>query len=149
MPVFVEWRWKEKTKTFLVIFHFYDDFSKSNLRIKLYTNEKRLIASLEPLEVIRSQEAWMTWSPSHTEMALLAELLSFANIVNGLTEFQKRRLKNPLEGRGGHALDILQELPDGKKEVFYTEKSGTCYRCPEICQEYIDYLRKLLEPYIK
>ena len=35
MPIFVQWEWKGRTKSFLVIFHFYDDFSKPNLRMKM------------------------------------------------------------------------------------------------------------------
>ena len=35
MPILVQWKWQERGKHFLVIFYFYDDFSKSNLRFKM------------------------------------------------------------------------------------------------------------------
>lgn len=87
MPVFVEWKWKERTKTFLVIFHFYDDFSKTNLRIKKC--EKGRLLMLTPSEIFSPSKAWMTWSPSHPDMALLTQLLTYANIINGLKEDEK------------------------------------------------------------
>lgn len=34
MPVFVEWKWIEKTETFLAVFHFWDDGNKQNLRMR-------------------------------------------------------------------------------------------------------------------
>ena len=37
MPTYVRWEWKERTKTFLVIFYFFDDKSSSNLRFRLKT----------------------------------------------------------------------------------------------------------------
>ena len=77
MPVFVEWQWKERTKSFLVIFHFHDDFSKPNLRIKKYENGHLFM--LPPDEMFTPLKAWMSWAPSHPDMALLTELLSYAN----------------------------------------------------------------------
>ena len=35
MAIFVRWEWKERTKTFLVIFYFVDDRTKQNLRFRL------------------------------------------------------------------------------------------------------------------
>jgi hypothetical protein len=37
MPIFVQWKWDETRKSFLVVFHFYNDFSKPNLRIRKYS----------------------------------------------------------------------------------------------------------------
>ena len=50
-------------------------------------------------DIINPREAWMTWAPSHPELGLLMELLSYANIINGLKETEKRKLRVGLEGR--------------------------------------------------
>jgi hypothetical protein len=62
MPVFVEWRWREKTKSFLLIFHFYDDFSRTNLRIKkcVREGEEKAILIPEPPKFFLAEDAWMT-----------------------------------------------------------------------------------------
>lgn len=158
MPVFVEWKWQERTKSFLVIFHFYDDFSKPNLRIRRFAKGNRLMFS-EPLKAIFTKEAWMTWAPSHVEMALLTELLSYANMINGLKEKEKRELKKSLESRKSlyeadwmkgildyHVSpnDTFKEIGIDKKMVIYHDESKKVYSGVEICPEYIDYLKKLL-----
>lgn len=80
MPVCVQWKWINRTKSFLVIFHFIDDSSRPNLRMsKEYSN-------------------LMTWAPSHVELGLLSEILKFANIINGLSASQKSELKYKLQG---------------------------------------------------
>lgn len=155
MPVFVEWRWKERTKSFLVIFHFYDDFSKENLRIKKYERGKMLII-LSPEEAIMPNKAWMSWAPSHPELGLLSELLSLANIINGLKENQKRWLRTILEaqvivGKYREAFDtegVKKEIGQDKKTVLYQDVTSEEHFCVELCPEYIDYLRKVLKPYI-
>ena len=84
MPILVQWKWKERTKSFLVIFHFYDDYSKPNLRLKkrkfisrtTYYEWRQLfyLPINEPLdiEIIKDkdrefQKPVMTWAPSHPE----------------------------------------------------------------------------------
>jgi hypothetical protein len=113
MPIFVQWKWQKKSKTFLVIFHFYDDFSKANLR----RVKKKLIGShyfyyFLPIEVTMSKEmrekTWkgtdveieksmMTWAPSHTELGLLGDILRYANMIDGLNESTKTQLRYDLE----------------------------------------------------
>jgi hypothetical protein len=149
MPVFVEWRWQEKTKSFLVIFHFYDDFSKPNLRIRRYEKDNRVIFDLSRGEDIWTLEAWMSWAPSHVETAMLSELLSYANIINGLGEPSKRQLINPLTGKGGKGMNIVQKVGLDKRIVWLTEDSGLSYAGFEICPIYVDYLREILKPYLK
>lgn len=39
----------------------------------------------------------ITWSPSHLELGLLSELLSYANMINGFKEGRKRELRKRLE----------------------------------------------------
>ena len=131
MPVFVEWQWKERTKSFLVIFHFYDDFSRPNLRIKKY--EKGHLIVLTPNKAIVPKEAWMTWAPSHPDLALLTELLSYANIVNGLKEFEKRDLRTKLGAVRWEHIDgelslvvysphMQKKMVEDKKTAIYSER---------------------------
>ena len=171
MPVFVEWQWKERTKSFLVIFHFYDDFSRPNLRIKKY--EKGHLWKLTPNKAIDPMKAWMTWAPSHPDLALLTELLSYANIINGLKESEKRDLRTKLGvARLEHVdgeLGVVIYSPYGQEEmeiedkitVIYSQKPNNdskkstyptevpLHVCAELCPEYIDYLKKVLKPYLK
>ena len=158
MPVFVEWRWKERTKSFLVIFHFYDDFSRENLRIKKYAEGNMLIYS--PIkEAIMPDKAWISWAPSHLEIGLLSELLSYANRVNGLKENEKRWLKGilgaevvlPREAGFREAIDvygITSGIGEDKKTVVYYDVTSEEHFCVELCPEYIDYLKNVLKPYI-
>lgn len=109
MPVFVQWKWKEETKTFLVIFYFYDDFSKPNLRVRKY--EKGHLLMLTPSEIFTPSKAWMTWAPSHPEMALLTQLLTYANIINGLKEDKKdEKICKEYIGGKGFGAKILSEM---------------------------------------
>jgi len=181
MPIFVQWKWIERTNpSFLVIFHFYDDFSRSNLRIKKYsptsiTYEDQGITytdssypmiithkDLSEGETIIPQKAWMTWAPSHLELALLSELLSYANMINGLKATEKRKLKNKLEakvdtilpcGREAYYIhpDIVKGIGEDKKIAICDEsltKQQEAFICVELCSEYIDCLKRVLKPYI-
>lgn len=133
----------ERTKTFLVIFHFVDDFSKQNIRFRkkkfvgyglpdyLYIPQDYptpqecpyilecpvSCGTMEPLPV-QSYEV-MTWASSHPELGLLSELLSYANIINGLKESEKRKLRGKLEVM--YELDeegrkIKQYMAEGNRE---------------------------------
>lgn len=165
MPVFVEWKWQE-TKSFLVIFHFYDDFSRTNLRMRKF--DKGRLVMLTSSAILEPQKAWMTWSPSHLEIALLSELLSYANIINGLKESRRNEIRLELEGKlellrcgfyntpldaimneePQSLFDNISRMPD-KKIVIYPTDSGELSSFVELCPEYIDYLKKLLKPYLK
>lgn len=170
MPVFVEWRWQERTETFLLVFHFLDDFSRPNLRIKKYEKGKREVIINAPKRKIRNpREAWMTWAPSHVELGLVMELLSYANLINGLKKAERRKLKVQLEGREKvivvrprpsfdfvtHIVDpeeIKSKVGKDKKYVTYVdepEKDLGLRSCVELCPEYIDYLKNLLKSYLK
>ena len=166
MPVLVQWKWMERTKSFLVIFHFYDDYSKPNIRFKKkkFKDEK-----------VEFERPTITWAPSHPELGLLSELLSYANMINGLKETEKRELRRDLEiavvERNGilrlywaPIKDLLQltgkvlifEAPDFalflSRPILETYKKEKIEKdslfCIELCPEYIDYLRKMLKPYI-
>jgi len=165
MPVFVEWEWQERFKSFLVIFHFYDDFSRPDLRVRKYAKGHLFMARHS--KVLSAKKAWMTWAPSHPERALLTELLGYADRINGLKEFEKGELRAKLEGvrKGGYDLEtgeydadlvvadaseILKEIGEGKLRFIYIEREppelDLCL-CVELCQEYIDYLKKTIEKY--
>ena len=160
MPVFVEWEWKERTKSFLVIFHFYDDFSKPNLRMRKYIEGE--LFSVTPSGILEPKKAWMTWASSHQELALLSDILSYANIINGLKESEKRSLRTKLggakevksEGDIEHHTFKLDKNLRNKKIVFYIEcrqpmhKTHIWHCCAELCPDYIDYLKGILEPFI-
>lgn len=155
MPVFVEWQWKERTKTLLTIFHFYDDFSKRNLRLMKLDNSK----FFSPEGNLELKRDWVSWAPSHPEMALLMQLLGYANIINGLKESEKRRLKAKLEGVTEmeesdtfYIQDFRKDIGKDKKTVVYVEHGEPVHLmhcCIELCPEYIDYLKKVLKPYLK
>jgi len=106
MPILVQWKWVEKAKSFLVIFHFFDDYSNPNLRIQ---KKSGLWERIYP-----QKEAWMTWAPSHVELGMLGELLRYANIVDGLKESEKRELRDVLEGLSS---DSVHDLSFGRLTV--------------------------------
>lgn len=119
MPILVQWKWVERTKSFLVIFHFYDDYSKTNLRLKkriFVGSSKWGYASLPRLPVpeyktaisreskrmikfgmFKTEKSAMTWAPSHPELAYLSQILSYTNIIDGLDVAEKRELRTKLE----------------------------------------------------
>jgi len=96
MPILVQWKWVERTTSFLVIFHFFDDYSNPNLRIQ---KKSGTMEGFYP-----QKEAWMTWAPSHVELGMLRELLRYANIVGGLKESEKRKLRDILEGQSSEGI---------------------------------------------
>ena len=111
MPIFVEWKWKEATRTYLVIFHFDDDYSKKNLRtqtmkfedekllnpeLRYYTPAVLHFASDDHFRRKFQIRSVTTWAPSHVELALLTEVLTYANLINGLKEETKRALMDKL-----------------------------------------------------
>jgi len=167
MPILVQWKWKESTKSFLVIFHFYDDYSKPNIRLKKKTFKDGKTEFERPT---------ITWAPSHPELGLLSELLCYANIINGLKETEKRKLRKDLEvavdeGHGVLRLywDPIKDLLEMPNKVLLfemkdvalflssriirelkkerVEKDFLC--CIELCPEYIKYLKTVLKPHLK
>lgn len=173
MPILVQWKWQEQTKTFLVIFHLDNDYSKPNLRTRKMRFEGKqpfylyiphdLIppdqkqSNLRPIKI----RTVMTWAPSHFEIGLLMELLNYANIINGLNETKKRELRKKLEividlqkkeVYPEYYENFREELLDkiflfGYDEIS-NEKKPKWVFCAELCPEYIDYLRKILKPHL-
>lgn len=175
MPIFVQWQWKEHTNTFLTIFHFWDDGAKTNLRMKkkvegfetVTTSENEgkgefISATSLPYYVLSPplNMTYMTWAPSHPEFCFLTEVLTYANLINGLKESEKRNLRPILEGRliqkGDYKREdyifsdvqihreLAKSMCDGTIVLF--DEGGICCK---VCPEYIDYLRNLLKPYLK
>jgi hypothetical protein len=174
MPILVQWKWQERTKTFLVIFHFYDDFSKANLRLKgrqLFTKEigdNILLLSPTPQESSPALKPFkkknlpiMTWAPSHREVALLSDLLSYANIIGGLSGNIRRNLRHNLEivkkGEEGFVIDwktidaLFERISHPYIFVGFDLKKGEMEKfcCFELCPEYLDYLKEIVKPYLK
>jgi len=167
MPIFVQWKWNEDTLTFLVVFHFFDDYIKTNIRFtkkQLEGGKDRHAYLYFPIDHgIRSKrpvqfKPVMTWAPSHPELGLLSELLGYANIVNGMKEDRKRKLINMLQNPLW-TIGITNWARNSALE--YTEK-GRFYLigyehgepdelvcCAELCLEYIDFIKELLKQFPK
>jgi len=147
MPVFVRWQWKEETKTFLAIFHFYDDRSKSNLRFRKGKFEQDRFGNIDFSLSSNGKQPMMTWCPDHYEMALLSDILKYANIINGLKEESKKELWSKIESPVVEAM--VGERIKGAKCLVCWGDEGFEYLAVELCPAYIDYLKEVLEPYIK
>jgi len=142
MPVLVGWEWIEKTKTFLVIFYFYDDFSKPNLRLKKANVETEgSIPLIDFRGITPSKQPVMTWAPHHYELGLLQDILQYANLINGLKEEKKRKLMHNLLIES--PWDLNAELQ--KKILFGLDANGEPFIAVELCPEYIEYLKKILK----
>ena len=170
MPILVQWKWQENTKTFLVIFHFDDDFSKTNLRTRRMTFRGKdfsfqmyIPEDLSSSKYIEPHNirTVVTWAPSHIETGLLSEVLSYANIINGFSEEKKRRLLRYIPGLGdfielqsvAEIVKFRQSLGRKVATLGYDEIDKKTNRvkfsfCAELCPEYIDYLREILKPYM-
>lgn len=175
MPVFVEWKWVEKTETFVVVFHFWDDGEKQNLRMRIKKEgfetcayvgaeegEDREFLPIETLPYYKlsypKTEAYLSWAPSHPEFCFLTELLTYANLINGLKPNLRRKLRLKLEGktfrekREGHEYtyfeidsELLHSMPEGTMASF-AGQNGISF---EVRLEYVEYLRKMLKPYLE
>lgn len=176
MPIFVEWQWKEKTVTFLTVFHFWDDRQKTNLRMRIEEEgfelaapyqENNLEEEFAPVVTMPYHQdlpyprtnAYLSWAPSHPEFCFLTELLTYANLINGMKPNLKRSLRAKLEGKAtkvkdknGHEWnkhDVHSELlhfMSKKRMAVFTESKGISF---EVCLEYLEYLRKILKPFLR
>ena len=99
MPILVEWKWIEKTETFLVVFHFWDDREEENLRMRIVEEGFETLASVlasgegtfgegeentvavetAPYYQLSYPEtkAYLSWAPSHAQFCLLTEVLPY------------------------------------------------------------------------
>jgi len=171
MPIFVEWEWKEKTKTFLTIFHSWDDKKKTNLRMRTEKDDFETVVYLDdiqrgefvPVETIpfeyQTTRAYLSWAPSHSEFCFLTEVLAYANLINGLKLNDKRKLIPKLEGKVNKCKgaegreyvnfevhsELLNSMPEGTM-VSFARRNSISF---EVRLEYLEYLRKLLKSYLK
>jgi hypothetical protein len=172
LPILVQWEWKEKTKTFLVIFHFYDDYSKPNMRsertrflrgkppinpyVYFYVTEEEFSKAVYPQRFYPSKHrAVITWAPSHIELGLLQELLSYANIINGFKESVKLDLIKklmffdmPTETTSKSKKDMSEKIHAYGYRIKKQSGEETMIGCTELCIEYIEHLRETLKPYL-
>jgi hypothetical protein len=113
LPVYVQWKWQEDTQMFLVILHFdparaSEDGWAPNLRSRemIFVRYKTLtpeslqnyfpsVLPFKECELTDEQKkdalsikkrTVTTWAPSHVEIALVTELLTYANFLNGLKQ---------------------------------------------------------------
>jgi hypothetical protein len=173
MPILIRWSWQENTKSYLVIFYFYDDFSKPNLRFQdrkvtnYVDNPKQIFdySIAEPqnkddqefsCEIAKpTNRHIMTWAPSHRELALLSDLLHYANMISGLSESIRRELRYDLEimvptGDNLFAMDegTVDELDKKFPYPYFLvgrdkNKKGenVTFLCFELCSRYLEYLQ--------
>lgn len=158
MAIFVRWEWKERTKTFLVIFYFVDDRSKQNLRFRLKVlDDWKDCVGLEDPENNPDcpPQMIMTWAPTHLEIALLGDVLRYANIIDGLDINEKKqlRIKLELETKENDPCVLNNfEIEKLSSKVPFTimvslEGAEDWYICSELTPEYIEYLKKILHPF--
>jgi hypothetical protein len=178
MPIFVEWKWIVKTQTLLAVFHFWDN-GKENLRMRIKEGDfenfayadydkKSPMSDEEFTSIITVPEAsfgqsyprtnaYLSWAPSHAEFCLLTEVLTYANLINGLKPHLRLRVKEKLQGRtkkytqDGKTYinislhcDLLNTIPENAI-ISFAHQEGVSF---EIRMEYIEYLRKLIKEYI-
>jgi hypothetical protein len=176
MPILVRWKWQEKTKSYLVIFYFYDDFSKPNLRfgkrqltyfkdapMQLFDHDIAGEHAGDGLPVAKPIiKPIMTWAPSHRELALLSDLLHYANMISGFSEEIKRDLRYDLEitvsmGDDLFGLDEkrIEDLDKRFKNPLVLcgreenkESVSETFFCIELSPEYLEYLKDIVKPYI-
>jgi hypothetical protein len=173
LPILIQWKWEEKSKSFLVIFYFYDNFSKPNLRFAernlshfkdlpeaqfFNLSSENEIQSEGKSKPIKTQ--LMTWAPSHRELALLSDLLHYANMINGLPETIRRDLRFDLEvfvDSGNNTFqideDVIEKLDSrltkpnfmlGRERNKDGNMETVC--CHQLSSEYLDYLREITKP---
>jgi hypothetical protein len=111
LPIYAQWKWNEKTETFLLIFHLDParldaDGHKPNLRIREmnfsdFPESDKIEFYVPCRHYSKFSEGKnrnvVTWAPSPVETGLLQELLSYANIINGFKLPIKLELRQKLE----------------------------------------------------
>lgn len=157
MAIFIRWEWKEETATFLLIFYFIDDKTQENIRFRFKVVNK----NIEPIVLLEDptnnpdvpSQPIMTWAPSHLEIALLGEVLGYANIINGLKEREKRKLrekleiqvkeKDPYPFESRNFDDLVRDAPPSTTMIAF-EGTNDWFFCSKLNSEYVDYLRKVM-----
>lgn len=113
MPIYVQWKWVNKTETFLLLIHFDANWSAKNLRIEpkqfikhkdfedilYFPADSQTLEQCKKMNGIESLKvrSVVTWAPTHIENGIVAELLNYANRINGLKREQRKELRIPLQ----------------------------------------------------
>jgi hypothetical protein len=63
MPIFIEWKWEERAQYLIAIFHFYDDFSRTNLRLMDSDKLKEQPVYHLGKKMKTADRPWITWAP--------------------------------------------------------------------------------------
>jgi hypothetical protein len=132
----------------------------TNLRMKkTRINKIHFEPSIRCYSVEQELKAIMSWAPSHLQLALLTELLGYANLINGLKYKEKIKLRNELEGKeiikwfqSKPRVGLKGDLFDTSSDFLVTIITGENKKptvCFEISSEYLGYLRRLLKPHLK
>jgi hypothetical protein len=123
-----------------------------------------------------------TWAPNHVEIGLMAELLCYANIMNGLKPYERNELRPKLdimcnlleyaklfrlgkiriedESLKENAavtsanIKFLKKVTNNKTYLYgcdynYRKKECENVFCSVLSPEYVNYLKKILKPYLK
>lgn len=155
MTIYVRWSWKEKTKTFLVIFYFIDDQTSSNLRFRTKVVGSTFIEDVENNPDDRPQPI-MSWAPTHVETALLGDVLRYANIIDGLKVVEKEKIRKKLEiqirEKNRYLLDefsiedLVKDSPTST--LIALEGADDWFFCAKLNMEYVDFLKNAIAPFI-
>lgn len=98
----------------------------------------------------------MTWAPTHVEIALLGDVLRYANIIDGLSLLEKKKIRKKLEIQikdenvnyvhefeidelTKHAPTLTILALEGERDWFF---------CCKLNVEYVNFLRDALQPYL-
>lgn len=167
MTIYLQWKWIEKTETFLLLLHFDADSStkSKNLRIepKLFWSSeslkdeelkklsdgyyfpeylkdkvKAVMGAFGDTSTIKVRNV-ITWAPTHVEIGILSELLCYANILNGLKKEQRRTLRTGLQ------FWVEEEIKEFMMEADKINREGN----DEKLQEYVARYRENAESLIK
>lgn len=203
MPIFVQWKWQEESQTLLLILHFDADGSEANLRNSDMTFAKYTFSDdnrqdyypsqlpmdiCQPTDELKKATVYLkrrqvaTWAPSHVEIGLMAELLCYANMINGLKPHQRNELRPKLDimcnvleyakllrlgkiGIGDESLkkntviafanlELLKKATNNEAYLVgcdynYGKRKCENVFCSVLSPEYIDYLKRLLKPYLR
>ena len=101
----------------------------------------------------------MTWAPSHRELALLSDLLHYANMISGFSEPIRRDLRYDLEimVSEGHNRFSIDHDKFAEFDIRFSSYVGrerskegikeTVF-CIELSPDYLDYLKDVVKPYL-
>ena len=78
---------------------------------------------------------------------MLSDILRYANVIDGLKEEAKKELWGKIESPVEEAM--IGEQIKGAKNLICWSDEGFEFLAVELCPEYINYLKEVLEPYTR